>query len=281
MAIDRKKIEQLTQDLFHRWKTDAEKLSKQDTKTNYIEPVLTCLGWDPVENTTRGEANGESNEKADYVLHANNVNYLVVEAKALQHRLDLKDAERAQEYALHANANWCLVTEGYFYKVYNRSWDIEPKERLFFKTSLTEAIENFSRFLYKIDLISKQSMAEGKIDELGRVYYRRKKIEKLLADPPMELVRVIEGLDGYNVNEEEIRDSLKELKFNEFNIEMCPLCQTREKCELELSERLEEKEISRDHFMFLPFISIERFESFEAWKEHILKKHPEVLDPLL
>jgi hypothetical protein len=281
MAMDRKKIEELTQDLFQRWKTDADRLGEEDTKTNYIEPVLTCLGWDPVADKILGEANGESDKKPDYVLHANNVNYLVVEAKALQHRLDLKDAERAQENALHANANWCLVTEGYFYKVYNRNWDIEPKERLFFKTSLTEATESFSRFLYKMNLLSKQSMADGKIDELGKVFYRRKKIQKLLSEPPEELLQVIEGLDGYNVNEEEIRDSLKELKFNEFNIETCPLCQTREKCELELSERLEDKGIGRDQFMFLPFISIERFDSFEAWKEHMLKNHPEVFNPLL
>ena len=174
MAMDIKKIEELTQNLFQSWKTDADRLSEQDTKTNYIEPVLTCLGWDPVDNLARGEANSDSDNKPDYVLHANNVNYLVVEAKALQHRLDLKDAERAQENALHANANWCLVTKGYFYKVYNRNWDIEPKERLFFKTSLTEDIENFSRFLYKIDLISKQSMAEGKIDLPGQGLLQKK-----------------------------------------------------------------------------------------------------------
>jgi hypothetical protein len=139
----------------------------------------------------------------------------------------------------------------------------------------------FGQTLYKISLISKQSMTEGKIDALGRIRYRRKKIQKLLAEPPVELVQVIEGLDGYNVNEQEVRDSLKELKYNEFNIETCPLCQTRERCELELSDRLEKKGIIRDQFLFLPFISIERFESFEAWKEHMLKNHPEVFDPLL
>jgi hypothetical protein len=281
MAIDRKKIEELTQNLFQRWKTDADRLGEEDTKTNYIEPVLKCLGWDLVENTTSGEGNSAYAKNPDYVLRANNVNYLVVEAKALQHRLDLKDAERAQENALHANANWCLVTEGYFYKVYNRNWDIGPKERLFFKTSLTEATEDFSRFLYKMNLISKQSMTGGKIDELGRVFYRRKKIQKLLTEPPEELVQVIEGLDGYDLEEEEVKESLKELKYNEFNIDTCPLCQTRERCELEFSERLEDKGISRDQFMFLPFISIERFESLEAWKEHMLKNHPEVLNPLL
>jgi hypothetical protein len=257
----------LTQNLFQRWKTDADRLGEEDTKTNYIDPVLKCLGWDPVDNMARGEANSASVKKPDYVLHANNVNYLVVEAKALQHRLDLKDAERAQENALHANATWCLVTEGYFYKVYNRKWDIEQKERLFFKTSLTEATEDFSRFLYKMNLISKQSMTGGKIEELGRVFYRRKKIQKLLTEPPEELVQVIEGLDGYNdLNKKEVKDSLMELICNDFSIDMCPICQTRERCELELSERLEEKGISKDQFMLLPFISIERFESFEAWK---------------
>ena len=281
MAIDRIKLEELTQGLFKYWKSDADSLSAEDTKAKYIEPMLHCLGWDPVNNMARGEANDESDNKPDYVLHANNVNYLVVEARALQHSLDLKDAERGEENALQANTNWCLVTEGYFYKVYNCKWGIEPRERLLFKTSLTEAKETFSRFLYKINLISKQSMIDGEIDKLGRASYRRKKVQKLLADPPMELVQVIESLGGYNVNEEEIRDSLKELKFNEFNIETCPLCQTRERCELEVSERLEEQGISRDQFMFLPFISIERFESFEAWKEHMLKNHPEVLDPLV
>jgi hypothetical protein len=123
-------------------------------------------------------------------------------------------------------------------------------------------------------------MIEGKIDELGKVSYRRKKIQKLLAEPPLELVQVIEGLDGYNVTEEEIRNSLKELKFNDFNIKTCPICQTRERCELEMAERLEKKGI-RDQFLFLPFISIERFESFEAWKEHLLKSHPEVFDRLV
>jgi hypothetical protein len=281
MTVNREKIEDLTQDLFQDWKSDADKLSAEDTKAKYIEPMLGCLGWDPVDNMAHEEGNRVSSKESDYVLHSNGVNYLVVEARALQHRLDLKDAERGEENALHANANWCLVTEGYFYKVYNCKWDIEPRERLLFKTSLTEANESFSRFLYKINLISKQSMIEGKIDELGRVCYRRKKIQKLLADPPMELVQVIESLDGYNVNEEEIRDSLKELQFNEFNIETCPLCQTRERCELEVSERLESKGISRDEFLFLPFISIARFESYEAWKEHLLKNHPEVFDPML
>jgi hypothetical protein len=281
MAVDREKIEDLTQNLFQDWKIDADKLSAEDTKAKYIEPMLGCLGWDPGDNMARGKSNSVSVKKPDYVLHSNDVNYLIVEARALQHRLDLKDAERGEENALNANANWCLVSEGYFYKIYNCKWDIEPKERLLFKTSLTEARENFSRFLYKINLISKQSMTEGKIDELGRVFYRRKKIQKLLAEPPKELVQVIESLDGYNVNEEEIRESLKELTYNEFNIETCPLCQTREKCELELSERLESKGISRDQFLFLPFISIARFESYEAWKEHMLKNHPEIFDPLL
>ena len=281
MTGDREKIEDLVQNLFQDWKTDADRLNAEDTKAKYIEPMLVCLGWDPVDNMARGEGSSVSAEKPDYVLHSHDVNYLVVEARALQHRLDLKDAERGEENALNADANWCLVTEGYFYKVYNCKWDIEPRERLLFRTSLTEAKENFSRFLYKINLISKQSMTGGKIDELGRISYRRKKIQKLLAEPPKELVQVIEGLDGYNVNEEEIRDTLKELKFNEFNIETCPLCQTRERCELELSERLEAKGIDRDHFLFLPFISIARFESHDAWKEHMLKNHPEIFDPLL
>lgn len=281
MSVDRERIEDLTQNLFQDWKSDADRLSVEDTKAKYIEPILRCLGWEPVNHKANEEDDQISAKEPDYVLHSNGVNYLVVEARALQHRLDLKDAERGEKNALHVNANWCLVTEGYFYKVYNCKWDIEPREKLLFKTSLTEAQESFSRFLYKINLISKQSMIDGKIDELGRVSYRRKKIQKLLADPPAELVQVIESLDGYNVNEEEIRDSLKELKFNEFNIETCPLCQTREKCELEVSERLESLGISRDQFLFLPFISIARFESYEAWKEHLLKNHPEIFDHLL
>jgi hypothetical protein len=281
MDTDTEKLRQLTENLFQSWKTEADKLNVDHTKTIYIEPVLKCLGWDPVDDMTRREPNSVCSKTPDYILHANNINYLVIEAKPLQHRLDLKDAEQAEEYGLHANTNWCLATEGYFYKVYNRNWDMQPKERLFFKTSLTEATENFSRFLYKLNLISKKSMASGNIDELAKTFYRRKKIQTLLTNPPGELIQFIESLGAYkHLGKEAIKDSLRELKYNEFNTNTCPLCNTRETCELDFSQRLEEHGISRDQFVFLPFISIERFVSFDDWQDHMHEKHPEVFDPL-
>ena len=46
MAINREKIEDLTKNLFQDWKSDADRLSAEETKAKYIEPMLRCLGWD-------------------------------------------------------------------------------------------------------------------------------------------------------------------------------------------------------------------------------------------
>ena len=99
MTVDREKIEDLTKKLFRDWKIDAEKLSAEDTKAKYIEPMLGYLGWDPVDNMVREEGESVSAKEPDYLLHSNGASYLVVEARPLRHKLDLKDAERGEENA--------------------------------------------------------------------------------------------------------------------------------------------------------------------------------------
>lgn len=282
MGIESEKLKKLTESLFADWKTDAKIISEADTKVKYIERVLECLGWDRVDNMRREKIIKASGTKPDCILHADGIEYLAVETKPIKHRLGSKDAVQSLQYGLNTDIAWCLVTQGYFYEVYNVFWRFKPEAKLFFKTSLMEATENFSRFLYKINLISKESMVSKKIDKIGKAFYRRQKIQKLLSSPPDELIHTIRGLPGHDdLNNEDIIESLKELIRIRLKYDTCPLCDALERGGREVYEHMKERGGLKEGYKYRFPLLLESFQSWEDLEEHMKKKHSEALDLLL
>src|SRR5690348_6876379 len=70
------------------------KLSEADTKANFIEPVLSALGWTGIGVVVREYYVKNSQEFIDYVMSDKGKPLLAIEAKALQ--ADLTEKASAQ-----------------------------------------------------------------------------------------------------------------------------------------------------------------------------------------
>jgi hypothetical protein len=160
VAAIRTRLEQL--------KTSSDRTGEQNTKATLIEPILLALGWDIYnpDEVDREYRHQPSDDPVDYALKLDGRPVLFVEAKAL--RLPLGNGRWVKQllsYGVVAGVDWCVLTNGDEYRIYNAHAPVEATEKLFqcFSISDVEAEEEVLRVL---ELLSRPSMAEGRITAL-------------------------------------------------------------------------------------------------------------------
>lgn len=120
-------------------KSRSSKVNESNTIRTLITPVIEALGWD-VENLDEVQSeyrHVSSDNPVDYALFLGGVPTLFVEAKALDENLeDRKWIVQAINYANTANVEWCVLTNGYEWRVYNVHAKKKPEEKLLFSVRL-------------------------------------------------------------------------------------------------------------------------------------------------
>lgn len=122
----------------------SSRLSEADTKANFIEPILTALGWEGLGVVTREYYVPNSQEYIDYVMSDFDGPLLAIEAKAIHETLRDKHAAQLIQYCSVAGIEWAALTNG--------------KELQFFNTFLTPDLS--AKRVFNLSLISFTSASE-------------------------------------------------------------------------------------------------------------------------
>jgi len=180
-------------------------LKETPTRVIFTDVLLQALGWD-VRNPDEVELECPTidGKSVDYVLKIDRRPVLFVEAKPLNDPLtDVKSITQVVGYAANAGVEWCVLTNGVTYKVYHSTEKAEAPEKLLFEVSIDpkenkgmsiqQVVERFSR-------LSRDSMAKGVLDEIGKETFTmgkiRKALDKMFAEPPNAFVRLVRSIIG-------------------------------------------------------------------------------------
>jgi hypothetical protein len=180
-------------------------LKETPTRIIFTDVLLQALGWD-VRNPDEVELECPTidGKSVDYALKIDRKPVLFVEAKPLNDPLtDVRSITQVVGYAANAGVEWCVLTNGVTYKVYHSTEKAEAPEKLLFEVSIDpkenkgmpvqQITERFSR-------LSRDSMAKGVLDEIGKQTFTmgkiRKALDKIFADPPSAFVRLVRSTIG-------------------------------------------------------------------------------------
>lgn len=177
-----------------------EGLKEYPTRTIFIDPLLTVLGWDVRDpDEVELEHPTVDGKSVDYAMKVNRKVVLHWEAKQLGDPLDdVKSITQVVGYAANDGIEWCVLTNGVRYKVYKASEKASAPDKLLFEVSIDPkdsnglSVEELARQFLRL---SRESMAKGLLDQLGTEIFTtgkvRKVLDRLFAETPASFIRLI------------------------------------------------------------------------------------------
>jgi hypothetical protein len=191
-----------------------DRIGEQNTKAVLIEPLLSALGWDLLDlsEVIREYRHQAQDSPVDYALFILRSPRLFVEAKDLGANLgDRRWVSQILGYATVVGVEWCVLTNGDEYHLYNAHAPVGVDEKLFRTVKISEpSQEDFT--LRTLDLLSKDKMGEKLIDALWKAHFIdrhvKSDLEDLLTSDNRSLVRWIRRRRP-ELTSSEIRESLQ------------------------------------------------------------------------
>lgn len=177
-----------------------QSLKEIPTRTIFIDPLLAALGWDVTNpDEVQLEYTTIDGKSVDYAAKINRKPVLFVEAKPLNDSLkDVKAITQLVGYAANAGVEWSVLTNGITYKVYCSSKKCAAPEKLLFEVSINNQDDEkmpVQQVAKQLNRFSRNSMAEGILDDLGQKIFTtaivRKALDKIFADPPKNLIKLV------------------------------------------------------------------------------------------
>jgi predicted type IV restriction endonuclease len=174
-----------------------EIIGEENTKAALIEPVFSALGWNlqEMDEVRREYRRKPQDNPVDYALFLNRTECLFVEAKSLEK--DLRDHKWVMQnltYATGAGVQWCVLTNGDEYRIYNAHAPVAAEERLFRSVRISETESKF--LADTLLLLSKEMMRGTLLDDLWKAHFVdrnvRAALDSLLADQDAGLARLIQ-----------------------------------------------------------------------------------------
>ncbi len=174
-----------------------EIIGEENTKATLIEPVFSALGWNllDMDEVRREYRRKPQDNPVDYALLLNRTECLFVEAKSLEK--DLRDHKWLLQnltYATGAGVQWCVLTNGDEYRIYNAHAPVAAEERLFRSVRISETESKF--LADTLLLLSKDLMRGSRLDELWKAHFVdrnvRATLDSLIAQQDAGLVRLIQ-----------------------------------------------------------------------------------------
>jgi hypothetical protein len=180
-------------------------LKETPTRTIVIDPLLEALGWDVRDpDEVELEYPTVDGKSVDYALKINKKPVLLVEAKPLCDPLnDVKGITQVVGYAANAGIVWCVLTNGFKWKVYRSVEECAAPDKLMYEASLDprddpgSSIEEPSQLLWRL---SRDEMAKGTLNILGEQIFTdskvRKALDAVMADPSRPFVKMLRSASG-------------------------------------------------------------------------------------
>lgn len=193
-------------------------LKELPTRTIFIDPLLHALGWDVRDpDCVELEYPTIDGKAVDYALKINKKPVVLLEAKALDDGLeDIKAITQVVGYASNDGIEWCVLTNGHRYRVYNSSQKASAPEKLLFEVSLDPdlpgrlSVDHVANHLVRL---SRDSMAKGILDALGDEIFTtakvRKALDHLFLAPDASFTRLIrKAIGDPGISPSQIKESL-------------------------------------------------------------------------
>jgi len=196
-------------------------LKELPTRTIFVNVLLQALGWDignPDE--VHEEYPTIDGKSVDYALKIDDKPALFLEAKPLNDPLtDIKAVTQVISYAAVAPVKWCVLTNGVTYKVYSSTEQAAAPEKLLFEVSI-DPKENkgmpAQEIAQRLSCLSRDSMAKRVLDEIAKEAFTmrkiRKALDKIFADPPSTLVRLMRSnIRDDTIKPAQVKEALSKL----------------------------------------------------------------------
>lgn len=174
-----------------------EAIGEQNTKAVLIDPILEALGWDlrNLDEVVREYRAKPSDNPVDYALMLRRSPLLFVEAKDLGSNLnDRKWASQTISYATVVGVEWCVLTDGDEYRIYNAHAPVDVDEKLFRAVRLSDT-DAHERTLETLLLLSKEKLAADDLRKLWEAYFVdcqvQRALEAMFTEPDTSLVRLL------------------------------------------------------------------------------------------
>jgi len=171
-------------------------IGEQNTKASLVEPLLECLGWDirDLDSVHREYRTKTRDNPVDYALKLLRLPRLFIEAKGLGENIsDRKWISQVLGYAAVAGVEWCVLTDGNEYRIYNAAATVDAEEKLFRKVRVAD--DDAMAVSAMLNLISRSNLEENLLDVHWKAHFvdRRVKaaIVELVEAPHPALIRLI------------------------------------------------------------------------------------------
>lgn len=162
----------------------GERIGEQNTKAVLIEPLLSVLGWNLLDlsEVIREHRQNPQDSPVDYALFIAGSPSLFVEAKDLGSDLgDRKWVSQILGYATVVGVEWCVLTNGDEYRLYNSHAPVGVEEKLFRAVRISDSSQE-EYTLGTVDLLSKDNMAQKRIDALWKAHFVDRHVKTALQD---------------------------------------------------------------------------------------------------
>lgn len=197
----------------HRYRNRNDNISEADTKAALIEPLLLAIGWDTfdIEEVKREYRHKSPDNPVDYALFVGRRPLLFVEAKGLKEKMDdRKWITQTVNYANAVGVEWCVLTNGDEYRIYNSHAPCDVEEKLFSNVLISNVAQEQST-LEILDLISKDRLSEKKIDNLWKAHFIDRRVrlvlQSLLKGSDQSFIKLLRK-ETPDLTPTQIRDSL-------------------------------------------------------------------------
>ena len=136
------------------------KLTEADTKANFIDPIISALGWTGIGVVTREYYVKNSQEFIDYVMAGPSGLLLAIEAKSLQADLTDKAAAQLIQYCSVEGIEWAALTNGRELQFFNTFLkpDLSAKRILSLDLLAFNSDEEYEALFQHIWQLSRESM---------------------------------------------------------------------------------------------------------------------------
>jgi hypothetical protein len=191
-----------------------ENIGEQNTKAALIDPLLAALGWDveDIDEVSREYRRKSQDNPVDYALFMLRSPRLFVEAKGLEKDLsDRKWISQVLGYATVVGVEWCVLTNGDEYRLYNAHAPVDVEQKLFRVVRISESDQE-EYILETLELLSKEKMGDNLLNVLWKAHFIDRHVSRtlgeLLQNDDGSLIRLIRKRT-LELTPAEIRESLK------------------------------------------------------------------------
>src|SRR5215211_3300976 len=191
-----------------------ENIGEQNTKAALIDPLLAALGWEveDIDEVSREYRRKPQDNPVDYALFMLRSPRLFVEAKGLEKDLnDRRWISQILGYATVVGVEWCVLTNGDEYRLYNAHAPVDVEQKLFRVVRISDtAREEYT--LDTLELLSKEKMGDNLLNVLWKAHFIDRHVSRalgeLLQNDDASLIRSIRKRTP-ELTPSEIRESLK------------------------------------------------------------------------